>query len=417
MPTSRKIVKKMKPTASQPVITNPDVIKEILERGTVDIIPKLELEKLLQSGRTLRVKLGIDPSGPDLHLGHAVPLRKLRQFQRAGHQAVIVIGDWTARIGDPTGKNKMRPQLTAATVKKNADQYLKQLFLILDKKNTQVVWQSAWFNKFTLQEIIDLISKFTVAQLMEREDFQKRQQAGGEIGYHEPMYALLQAYDSVVIKADIELGDPAQLFNMLRGRDLQGMCGQSPQNIITVKTLIGLDGTQKMGKSLHNYIALLASPDEMYGQIMSIPDSLIVQYFELCTDISVNDLAAIEQQLINRSLNPRDLKMRLAHTIVGLYHSDKDAAEAETKFISLFQKKELPSDVPTKKIGQPIPLLKLLINCGLVQSASDGRRVIAEGGIKIDGRVVKDPMVLVAPTTNGVLISRGKRQFCKIISA
>lgn len=397
------------------VKTDNETIRELLERATVEIIPRAEVEKKLRSGKTLRIKVGIDPSGPDLHLGHAVQLRKLKKFQEAGHQVVIIIGDWTARIGDPTGKNEMRTQLTPAQVKKNAEKYLKQIFLILDKKKTEVARQSKWFNKFTLQDVFSLLGKFTVSQLLNRDDFRERQKTAVEIGYHEPIYSVLQGYDSVMVKADIELGATEQLFNLLKGRDLQRIYNQPEQGVITTEILIGLDGQRKMGKSLSNYIAMLDAPEEMYGKVMSIPDTLILHYFELTTDVPEQELKEIEKALIAKSVNPRDLKMRLAKEVVTLYHSAKDAQKAEEYFVSLFQKKELPSDIEEVKLKEwPNTADALIVAAGLAKSASEARRLIEERGIKIDGQPVLNPKERIVATQAGVLMSRGKRMFKRV---
>lgn len=393
-------------------------INEILSRGTVDVIPRVEVEKKLTSGKPLRIKLGIDPSGPDLHLGHAVQLRKLKQFQNAGHHIVIIIGDWTARIGDPTGKNEMRKQLSPADVKKNADKYLKQLFLILDKKKTEIVWQSSWFKKFNLQSVIELIGKFTVAQLLDRDDFRERQKIGAEIGYHEPIYSLLQGYDSVVVKADIEIGGTEQLFNVLKGRDLQRLYNQPQQSVLTLEILIGLDGEKKMGKSTQNYIPLLATPEDMYGKVMSIPDKLILHYFELTTDVSADELNQIEKEFVGKQVNPRDLKMRLAREIVTLYHSAKDAQKAEHSFVQLFQKKEIPDEVAEVRLKKwPPTLAELIVKAELASSMNEARRLIAEGGIKVNGKSAADPKQNIPASKDGVLLSRGKRLFKKVFKS
>lgn len=396
------------------VNTDNQTIITLLERGIVDVIRREHLEKRLREGKPLRIKLGIDPSGPDIHLGHAVPLRKLKQFQQAGHQIVIIIGDWTARIGDPTGRNEMRPQLTASQVKKNTTTYLKQLFLILDKKQTEIIWQSKWFNKFNLQNAIDLISKFTVSQLLDRDDFRERQKNELEIGYHEPIYSLLQAYDSVMIKADVEIGATEQLFNLLRGRDLQQIMNQQPQDILTLPLLIGLDGKLKMGKSLNNYIGLLDPPNEMYGKIMSIPDELIIQYFTLCTDVLDEEIQKIKHALETRTANPRDLKMRLAREIITLYHGKNKAEQAEQTFVKIFQKHELPETMPEIKLEPwPITLAHALVATKLATSMNDARKTIVQGGIKIDGVIINNPNAPL-PQKPGLILSRGKRLFCRI---
>lgn len=400
------------------VKTDDATIKELLGRGTVDVIVRESLEKRLRSGKPLRIKLGIDPTGPDIHLGHAVPLHKLRQFQDAGHQVTIIIGDWTARIGDPTDRNEMRPQLTPEQVKKNAKKYLQQLFLILDKKRTKVVLQSTWFQRFTLQDIFELLSKFTVAQLLNRDDFKKRQKGGLEIGYHEPIYSLLQAYDSAMIKADLEIGATEQLFNLMKGRELQQMLGQEPQDVMTMEILVGLDGKRKMGKSLGNYIALLDTPDDMYGKTMSITDDIIVPWFTLATHVPESDIRAIARALKDRAMNPRDAKMRLAREIVTIYHSAAAAARAEENFVKTFQKKELPDEIEEVRLKQwPETLRELLVAAGLASSMSEATRLIGEGGIKVDGEVMKDPRAAITAKKDGLLLSRGKRQFRKVLAA
>lgn len=405
-------------TTKKKVNVNDGAIREILDRGVIDVIPKAHVEKLVASGKQLRVKLGIDPSGPDLHLGHAVALRKLRQFQQAGHHVVIIIGDWTARIGDPTGKNEMRPQLTAAQVKKNAAKYLKQIFLILEKEKTEVVWQSKWFDRFTLQDVINLVGKFTVAQLLDREDFRERQKSGTEIGYHEPMYSLLQAYDSVMVKADIEIGATEQLFNILKGRDVQQLFGQQPQGVITTEILIGLDGARKMGKSLNNYIALLDTPNDMYGKVMSVPDSLLLQYFQLCTDEPEMELKEIERQLVSRTTHPRDLKMRLARAITALYHGNAKASAAEASFVQTFQKREVPDDIATIRLSPwPQTVAELLLAVKLATSATEARRLVMDGGVSIDGAIIRDPKQAVPPTQSGLVIRKGKRHFRRAVKA
>lgn len=398
--------------------TDATTIHDLLTRGVIDVIQRKHLEERLKSGKPLTIKLGIDPTGPDLHLGHAVVMRKLRQFQNAGHKVTLIIGDWTARIGDPTDRNEMRPQLSADQIKKNAAKYLEQIFLILDKKKTKVVRHSVWFDKFTLQDVFNLVSKFTVAQLLNRDDFRKRQEIGLEIGYHEPIYSLLQAYDSVMVKADLELGATEQLFNILRGRDLQTIMGQEPQDVMTMKILVGLDGARKMGKSHDNYIALLDKPEEMYGRVMSIPDSLIIHYFELCTDVPNNELEAISQKLKAHVINPRDIKMTLARTIVTLYHSETQAKKAEAHFIKVFQKKETPDEIESLTLKPwPATLTELVVAAKLSQSMNEARRVIVDGGVKVDGKVINNPKAVVAPKPEGIIISRGKRLFKKVFKS
>lgn len=394
--------------------TDDATIHDLLTRGTVTVIDRERLKKRLQSGKPLRIKLGIDPTGPNIHLGHAVQLRKLRQFQDAGHEIIIIIGDWTARIGDPTDRNETRPKLTSAEVKINANKYLHQLFLILNKKGVKIVRQSTWFDKFTLQDAFDLLSKFSVSQLLDRDDFKKRLQSGIEVSYHEPIYALLQAYDSVMVKADLEIGATEQLFNLLRGRDLQRLMGQTEQDIMTMGLLLGLEGKRKMGKSFNNYIALLDPPAEMYGKVMSIPDNLILHYFELTTALSQIDIEEVKKQLGYRTTNPRDLKMRLARDIVTLYHSKEAAKMAEEVFVKVFRNKELPEDIKTYTLTDwPKTLAAALVDCNLASSMSEARRTIEQGGVKVNGAVEQNPNAALRMKSE-VVIGRGKRQFCRL---
>lgn len=394
--------------------TSKATIFEILNRGTSDVITHAGLEKKLKTGKPLRIKLGIDPSGPDIHMGHAVVFRKLKQFQDAGHQVVVIIGDWTARIGDPTERNEMRPQLTPAQVKKNAQKYLKQIFLVLDEKKTEIAWQSKWFDKFTLQDTIELLGKFTVAQQLDRDDFKKRMKEGLEIGYHEPIYSLLQGYDSVAIKADVEIGATEQLFNMLKGRDMQVLFKQPAQAIMTMPLLVGLDGERKMGKSLNNYIGLLDKPNDMFGKVMSIPDSLIVSYFELATDVSEKEILEIDKKLKQKKENPRHIKARLAKEIVTLYHGAKDAEKAATAFDSVFKDKSVPKDIPSIKLKKGSSIIEALVQSKLASGSSDARRTVEQGGAKIDGEQIKDPKTKL-PNKKEMVLQRGKRQFCKVI--
>ena len=317
----------------------------ILKRGIAEIINEAELMKLLESGRILNLKQGFDPSAPDIHLGHVVGLRKLRQFQELGHKVTLIVGDWTARIGDPSGQSTTRPILSQDQIQNNAQTYLEQFFKVVDKDRTEIRWQSEWYNKFTLDEIIRLSSKFTVAQLLAREDFNKRYSSGNPISLAEMLYPLLQAYDSVVIQADVEFGGIDQKFNCLLGRELQKIMGQPPQQVFLVPLLIGTDGNQKMSKSLGNYIGIKEPPQEVYGKVMSIPDSLIIDYFELVTDAPDKEIAEIKEQMNNGSINPMSIKKRLAHEIVKQFNDEESASEAEQYFSKVFQKKETPQEI------------------------------------------------------------------------
>ncbi|MDM7999601.1 MAG: tyrosine--tRNA ligase [Dehalococcoidia bacterium] len=396
----------------------------LLKRGVAEVIIEQEMVKLLESGRPLRLKQGFDPSRPDIHLGHVVGLRKLRQFQELGHQVILIVGDWTAQIGDPSGQSVTRPMLTAEEVRQNAETYMQQFFKVVDKSRTEVRLQSEWFGQFTLADIIKLTSKFTVAQFLAREDFAKRYAGGQPIAITELLYPLLQAYDSVAIQADVEFGGVDQKFNCLVGRELQAMMGQRQQQVFLVPLLVGTDGVQKMSKSLGNYIGVDEPPYDMYGKVMSIPDDLIMLYFELLTDVPDEELADMKQQMEEQSVNPMNLKKRLAFDIVTQFHSRDEARKAEERFAREVQRKELPADMPERKIKMAIkatdpkkgivvvsvPLL--LVETSLVGSAGEGRRLIAQGAVEIDGERVTENDWKLAP---GAVLRVGKRRFCRIM--
>jgi len=399
-------------------------LSRLLERGVAEVIIKEELVELLRSGRTLRLKEGFDPSFPDIHLGHMVTLRKLRQFQELGHQVILIVGDWTAQIGDPSGASVTRPMLSAEKVQANAQTYMNQFFKVVDREKTEVRWQSEWFGKFTLGDVIQLTSKFTIAQLIAREDFSKRYSAGQPIAMTELLYPLLQAYDSVAIQADVEFGGTDQKFNLLVGRELQSMVGQRPQQIFLVPLLVGMDGSQKMSKSLGNYIGIAESPNEIYGKVMSIPDSLIMDYFELVTDVPDEELAEFRRELTNQTINPMVLKKRLAREIVAQLYSQKEANEAEQYFTKVFQKREEPENIEEHHISfiklapnasEPynIDISRLLVEIGLAKSRSEANRFIAQAGTTIAGETVTSH---VAEVQSGSIIKVGKRRFAKVIN-
>jgi len=406
---------------------NPD-IGYVLKRAVAEIIIEDELLQLLRSGKPLRLKEGFDPSFPDIHLGHMVSLRKLRQFQELGHQIVLIVADWTAQIGDPSGMSATRPILSMEQVKANAETYMKQFFAIVDKKRTEVRWQSEWFDKFTLTDIIRLTSRFTIAQLLAREDFSARYNAGRPITMTELLYPLLQAYDSVAIQADVEFGGTDQKFNLLVGRELQSMVGQRPQQIFLVPILTGTDGSQKMSKSLGNYIGVAEPPEEIYGKVMSIPDTLILQYFELLVDIPDQELEDIRQalspDLIATTSNPMTLKKLLAKAIIAQLYDQKAAAKAEEHFVRVFQKREVPEEIaefrlsfkdlsPQKMEVTGVDISKLLVVTGQAKSRSEANRLITQGAVSIDGKKVASN---VAPVKNGSIIRVGKRRFAKVIN-
>ncbi|MBA7665675.1 Tyrosine--tRNA ligase [subsurface metagenome] len=390
-------------------------INRLLKRGVAEIIVEEEMVELLRSGKKLRLKEGFDPSFPDIHLGHMVALRKLRQFQELGHQVILIVGDWTAQIGDPSGASITRPMLSAEQVKANAETYMQQFFKIVDRKKTEVMWQSEWFGKFTLADVIQLTSKFTVAQLLARDDFSTRYNAGRPIAVTELLYPLLQAYDSVEIKADIEFGGTDQKFNFLMGRELQSMVGQRPQQCFMTPLLVGTDGSQKMSKSLGNYIGVAESPDEIYGKVMSIPDSLIMDYFELVTDIPDEEVEEFRQALADDAINPMNIKKRLAREIVTQLYSKNAANEAEEQFVRVVQKKEVPKEIKEYHVTlhAGIGLRDVLVQTELAKSRSEADRLIDQGAVSIDGKKINSNAF---PVKSGSIIKVGKRRFAKVIN-
>ncbi len=391
---------------------------EHIRRGAAEIIPEEELakkiEKSIKDGAPLNVKLGCDPSRPDLHLGHSVVLRKLRQFQDLGHTAILIVGDFTGMIGDPSGRNKSRPSISLEETRQNGESYFKQASKILSKKNVKIVYNSDWLGKMKFEDVIKLASKYTVARMLERDDFEKRYKAGEPISVHEFLYPLAQAMDSVAIKADIELGGTDQKFNLLVGRDIQREYGMDPQVILTMPLLIGTDGVEKMSKSLGNYIAITDTPDEMYGKTLSIPDTLIYDYFLLTTSAAESDLRKIKHEVETKSVNPRDLKRRLAREIVALYHNQEAAIQAEENFDRVFVRKENPEEIEEVALSDgELSLIQLLVNIGAAKSNGEARRLVNQGGIAIDGAKVADPNTRINPQTPFIL-KVGKRKFFRI---
>ena len=391
---------------------------DLIIRGTDEVIPIEELDKKLakslETGIPLQVKFGCDPSRPDLHIGHGVVLRKLRHFQDLGHEAILLIGDFTAMIGDPTGRNKTRPQITLAETKQNALSYIDQASVILSDENLTIVYNSDWLGKMDFSEVINLSSKYTVARMLERDDFTKRYQDGVPISVHEFLYPLAQGYDSVHLKSDVELGGTDQKFNLLVGRDLQKEAGQNPQVIITTPILEGTDGVEKMSKSYDNYIGLTDSPSEIYGRTLSIPDSLIGRYFEFATEIPTDKLTAIENDLENGISNPRDLKRELARELVALYHDNDAALTAEKEFDALFIQKDEPDDMPEYKLTESEKLIGIMVKNGMVASNGEGKRMISQGGVRLDKEKVDDIHSTIEPGKN-VVLKVGKRKFLRII--
>jgi tyrosyl-tRNA synthetase len=386
-------------------------IQHLLTRGVVDIIGREALERKLLSGKKLRIKFGVDVARPDIHLGHAVGLRKLREFQNLGHQVIFLIGDATTRIGDPTGKDKTRPILTEREIKANAKTYIAQAGRVLDIKKTEIRRNSEWFDKMSMLDFVKLLTMVTHSQLITREAFQKRIAEGQEIFAHELIYPLMQGYDSVVLKADLAL-HADQLFNEHFGRSLQEKFGQEPQAIMTLPMLVGLDGKQKMSKSLDNYIGLTEAPDPMYGKLMSLPDEAIADYFTLCTDLATTEIIKIKTALAEKTANPRDLKMRLARTIVEIYHGAKKAAAAEAEFVRVFQKKDRPDDILNIKIIAGGLLADVLLAEKMITSKSDFRRLIVGGGIQVNDEKISDPNYRI---TENILVRIGRLKFLEIV--
>lgn len=394
---------------------------KILLQGVAEILPANSLrEKLLiaqKEKRPLRVKLGADPTVPDLHMGHAVCLRKLRQFQKLGHKVIIIIGDFTAQIGDPSARVKTRPPLGKEEVKANAKSYTDQLSKILNPSKTKIVFNSQWLEKLTLKEIIKLAASYNVSRMLEREDFKKRYKGGTEIAIHEFLYPLLQGYDSVITKADIEVGGMDQKFNLLVARDIQKTFGQPSQSCLLLPLLEGIDGKEKMSKSLGNYVGLTDEPADMFGKIMSIPDDLIIKYFRLCTDFNEKIIREFERDLKKKKVNPRDLKLKLAFEIVKIYHGKKKALKAQDYFQTVFQKRKLPPKIPEYTLIQKKTILlpQLMIKLGLVKSRGEAKRLILQGGVKINQRKVENIYQEIEPKKEKeIILQIGSRRFTKV---
>lgn len=397
---------------------------EIIRRGTLEIVPEDELraklEKAQKTGKPLKLKLGLDPTAPDIHLGHTVVLRKMRQFQELGHEVVIIIGDFTASIGDPSGRSATRPMLTPEEIAANAKTYEDQYCLVLDREKTKVRFNSEWLSPLTFADVINITSKITVARILERDDFQSRLAAGEPIGMHEILYPVCQAYDSVALESDVELGGLDQKFNILIARDFQRQFGQEPEVAIFMPILVGLDGVQKMSKSLGNYIGVSEPPNDMFGKIMSIPDNLMIQYFELLTDVQMSEIKEIEAGLASGKLHPMEVKKRLAREIVTIYHGAEAAAAAQAEFERVFSERELPSEI--EPINVPASILKdgkiwmprLIVLAGFAPSNSEARRLIQQGAVTLDGKRIDDPNAEISIQT-GQVLRVGKLRFGRIV--
>lgn len=391
----------------------------VYKNGVHEIIPEAELrQKLVKSiatGVPLKIKLGLDPTAPDVHLGHTVVLNKLRQFQENGHIIQLIIGDFTGKIGDPTGKSVARKQLTDEEVKRNAQTYFEQFGKVLEKEKVELHYNSEWLSSLNLEDVIHLSSKITVARLIERNDFSDRLSTGKPVSLHEFFYPLMQGYDSVALESDVELGGTDQQFNVLMGRHLQEHYNQEKQVVILLPLLEGLDGVDKMSKSKHNYIGIDEEPKQMFGKTMSIPDELIIKYFNLITDLSLDEKTKIEKELNEGTLHPRDAKIRLGKTIVSMYHGDKAAGQAENNFKEVFQKGAMPDDIPEIQwTGESrMPIIDLLVELNMQGSKSEARRMIQNGGIRINSEKVLD-MQLEVPIEDGLIVQVGKRKYKKL---
>jgi tyrosyl-tRNA synthetase len=389
-------------------------LEELLSRGVEEIIIHESLEKKLKLGKKLRIKYGADPSRPDLHLGHTVELLALKKFQKAGHTIIFLIGDYTARIGDPSKRSKTRSQLTQKEIEENAQTYLSQVGKILDIKKLEIRKNSEWYDKLTLAELIKIVSNLTIARILERDDFEKRYKKGIPISLHEFLYPAMQGYDSIVLKSDLEVGGTDQKFNMLTGRELQEKLKEPPQDIMTFQLLEGTDGKEKMSKSLDNYIGIYEKPLEIYSKIMSIPDRLIIKYYILCTEISLPKIEKIKKEIEQREVNPRDTKADLALEIVKMYHGKEEAQNAADEFDRIFKMGRLPKHIPQKSLPQGSYLIvDLLVSTGLLSSKTQARHLIEQSGVKVDGNIVsnRDASIKIK---NGMVLQIGKRKFVKV---
>ncbi len=403
----------------------PELLHKITKRGVAEIIPEAQFVERLQQGTPMRLKMGFDPSRPDLHLGHVVGLRKLRQLQDLGHQLILIVGDWTAQIGDPSGRSDTRTMLSGEEVKQNAETYMRQFFKIVDASKTQAVYQSEWFGKFDLAKVIQLTSFFTVNQFLHRDDFAKRYAEQRPIGVTELLYPLLQAYDSVAIQADVEFGGTDQLFNLMVGRELQEKMGQRPQLIFLMPILPGTDGIRRMGKSLGNYIAIEDTPKDMFGKIMSLPDNVIPLYFDLLTDMPEPEIGQMREAINDHSVNPMEFKKRLGTELVTEFHSAETARLARAEFERVFQQREAPAEVPefavtpaTEGVAQlnnehfTADMSRLLIAAGLAESRSDAKRLLQQHAVEVNGEQVNDDAVNVP---FGALLRVGRRRFIRVV--
>ena len=389
-----------------------DQIDELLTRGVAEVIVEAELRAKLKSGRKLRLKQGFDPSRPHMTIGNAVGLRKLRKFQEQGHEVVLIVGDWTAQIGDPSGRDETRPRLTREVVQQNARTYMEQFFRVVDRGKTEVRWQSEWFGQFDLERALDLAGRFTLAQMLAHETFRKRYEAGAPLTILELMYPMLQGYDSVAINSDVEFGGTDQKFNNLAGRELMAQMGMTPQDILLVPLIPGTDG-RKMGKSFDNTIDIVMPPNDMFGKVMSVSDEVMPLYFEVLTDAPLDEIAQLKDELAGGRGNPMEWKKRLGRAIVAQFHSPADAEAAQQAFERQFQRKEIPEDIPEHAIDGPANLVDLMVAAGLAGSKSEARRLIDGGGVRVDGEKVEGYDLTLDPASP-VVVQVGRRKFARV---
>lgn len=386
----------------------------LLSENVATVEVRDHLRKRLLEGKPLRVKMGFDPSAPDIHLGHYVGLRKMREFQDLGHTIVVIIGDWTAQIGDPSGRSVQRRMLSAEEVRENAQTYLDQFFKVVDEERAEVRWQSSWFGSFDLADVLRLTSKFTVAQMLQRDDFEKRYASGSPIGIVEFLYPLLQAYDSVAVESDVEMGGTDQTFNLLVGRDIQREMDQAPQDILTVPILVGIDGEMKMSKSLGNYVGITEPPNEMYGKLMSIPDEVIGTYLELVSSVPALEVERLVQGMAAGTEHPRDVKDLLAADVVRTFHGEDAANTAREEFARIFRERQAPSEMPEVVVNSPAQITALLVQAGLASSNNEARRLVQQGGVRLNGTKVENTegdIHLQEPT----VLQAGRRRFVRLV--
>lgn len=392
--------------------TEPEKLDALLRRGVAEVLVETSVRQRLASGRPLRLKQGFDPTKPDLHIGHAVGLRKLRAFQDLGHQVVLIVGDWTAQIGDPSGRDETRPRLSASEVQRNAEQYMQQFFRVVDRSRTEVRWQSEWYGAFTLEQALGLLARFTLGQILAHETFRRRYDAGLPLTLLELAYPILQGYDSVVVAADIEFGGTDQKFNNLAGRELMGQLGMVPQDVLLVPLLPGTDG-RKMGKSFNNTIDIQLAPLEMLSRVLSLSDAALPIYCELLTDIPLGELALQQAAIVAGQLNPLDLKKRLAREVVATFHSQGAAAQAEAEWVRRFSRREIPDDLPTHTLTHATTILDFLVLVGMAASKSAARRLIEGGGVRINGEKAERADHVIAPGS-GLVVQVGRRAFVRV---